>query len=238
GTTSAGTASTAGDDASTGSSGPGGPTGTGPLDGSSGEATTEPGDTTAGACNPPCDPLTTVCEAGQCVPPGPPSAGQVVITELMPNPAIATDDDGEWIELANVGTEPVDLEGCVLYDDASDEDVVNTGAPLVVPPGDRAVFAKVADVALNGGVPGVVYAFGTSYTLANAGDEVRLECDGAVIDRVVYLDTWPFADGVAMQLSAASLDATANDDSASWCMATTAYGSGDLGTPGQANAGC
>ncbi|MCX4243451.1 lamin tail domain-containing protein [Paraliomyxa miuraensis] len=195
-------------------------------------------DTASDDCNPACDPQTSVCEGGQCVPPGPPLPGQVVITELMPNPVAVTDDDGEWIELVNVGTDPVDLEGCVLYDDASDEDVVNSGVPVVVPPGGVVVFAKVADAALNGGVAGVAYAFGTSFTLANTGDEVRLECGGAVIDEVAYIDTWPFAEGVAMQLSSASLDATANDAPASWCAATSAYGLGDLGTPGQANAGC
>lgn len=216
--------------------------GTTPADGSSsdGSAPTEgtAEDTAAGDCEPPCDPQTSVCEAGQCVAPGPPLAGALVITELMPNPAATTDDDGEWIELVNVGTAPVDLEGCVLYDDANDEDVVNTGAPLVVPPGGVVVFAKVADIGQNGGVPGVAYAFGGSFSLTNTGDAVRLECDGAVIDEVVYLETWPFAAGAAMQLDAAADDAAANDALASWCAATAVYGAGDLGTPGQANPAC
>jgi hypothetical protein len=216
---------------------------TGAADGSSsGDGSTTVGatdeDTAAGDCDPPCDPLTSVCETGQCVAPGPPLPGAVVITELMPNPAFTTDDDGEWIELVNVGTVPVDLEGCALYDDANDEDVVNTGVPLVVPPDGFVVFAKVADVALNGGVPGVAYAFGGSFSLTNTGDDVRLECDGAVIDEVAYLEAWPFAAGAAMQLDAAAHDAAANDALASWCTATTVYGAGDLGTPGQANAGC
>lgn len=209
------------------------------ADGSSSEsATTEPDDTSAGECDPPCDPQVSVCEASQCVPPGPPLPGDVVITELMPNPSLVTDDDGEWIELTNVGTEPVDLEGCALYDDGNDEDIIDTGAALVVPPGGQVVFGKLADVALNGGIPGVAYAFGTSYTLTNTDDEVRLECGGMVIDEVAYLVSWPFADGVAMQLGLASLDAAANDALESWCAASAAYGLGDLGTPGLANAGC
>lgn len=200
------------------------------------EATTE--DTAAGDCEPPCDPQASVCEAGQCVAPGPPLPGALVITELMPNPAFTTDDDGEWIELVNVGTAAVDLEGCALYDDANDEDVVNTGAPLVVPPGGFVVFAKLADAALNGGVPGVAYAFGGSFSLTNTGDVVRLECGGAVIDEVAYLGTWLFAAGAAVQLDATAYDAVTNDALTSWCTATTAYGGGDLGTPGQVNAVC
>jgi hypothetical protein len=219
---------------------------TGPADGSSGDGSTTAGataeataeDTAAGDCEPSCDPRTSVCEAGQCVAPGPPLPGAMVITELMPNPAVTTDDDGEWIELVNVGTAPVDLEGCALYDDANDEDVVNTGVPLVVPPGGFVVFAKLADVALNGGVPGVAYAFGGSFSLTNTGDVVRLECGGAVIDEVAYLETWPFAAGAAMQLDATAHDAAANDALASWCTAAAVYGAGDLGTPGQANAAC
>lgn len=217
--------------------------GTAPADDSSSDGSTATlgtaEDTAAvGDCEPPCDPRTSVCEAGQCVAPGPPAAGGLVITELMPNPAATTDDDGEWIELVNVGAAAVDLEGCVLYDGANDEDVVNTGAALVVPPGGVVVFAKVADVAQNGGVPGVAYAFGGSFSLTNTGDAVRLECDGAVIDEVVYLETWPFAAGAAMQLDAAAHDAAANDALASWCTATAVYGAGDLGTPGQANPAC
>jgi hypothetical protein len=240
-TTSASSASEA--SSGTDEAGPTSDTGsTGPADGSSSDGSTTAQataeDTAASDCEPPCDPQTSVCEAGQCVAPGPPSAGALVITELMPNPAITTDDDGEWIELVNVGTAPVDLEGCVLYDDANDEDVVNTGVPLVVPPGGVVVLAKVADMVQNGGVPGVVYAFGGSFSLTNTGDVVRLECGGAVIDEVAYLEAWPFAAGAAMQLDAAAHDAAANDGLASWCTATAAYGGGDLGTPGQANAAC
>lgn len=223
------------DDGSTGAASTGS---SGSVDGSTGSDGSIGADTSTGACDPPCDPLVAACEAGQCVAPGPPGPGQVVIAELMPNPALVTDDVGEWIELVNVGDEPVDLEGCVLYGDVSEEDVIDTGAPVVVPPGGLAVLGKVADAAQNGGVPGVAYAFGTSYSLTNTGDRVQLDCAGATVDEVDYADTWPFDAGVALQLSIASLDAAANDLPDAWCMATAAYGLGDLGTPGQPNAGC
>lgn len=219
---------TGGDDGSDTTADDGGSTA---ADGSSGEPTD-------GECMPACDPATEVCVAGQCVAPGPPAAGELVFSELMPNPDLTTDDDGEWIELTNVGPGPVDVEGCVLYDTASDEDVIDSGAPIVVPPGGTVVLAKTVDPALNGGITGVAYGFGTSYTLTNTGDEVQLVCGGVTIDEVAFDDTWPFDAGVAMQLDPASLDAAANDVVASWCAATTAYGVGDLGTPGQANPGC
>lgn len=240
GSGAAATGTTASDDepGSAGESGSSGVSSSGAVDGTSSDGGSSESDTAPAGCEPPCDPLVAVCEADQCVAPGSPEPGQVVITELMPNPSLVTDDLGEWIELANVGTEPVDLEGCVLYGDVDDEDVVDTGAPLVVPPGGLVVLAKVVDAAQNGGVPGVVYGFGTAYSLTNTGDRVQLSCAGAVVDEVVYLDTWPFAEGAGMQLSSASLDAAANDAQGSWCTATAAYGVGDLGTPGQTNAAC
>ncbi len=202
------------------------------------DSTGEDPTTGGGDCNPACDPMTAVCEAGECVPPAAPAVGELVISEFMPNPDLVTDDDGEWLELTNVSAGPVNIEGCILYDASTDEDVIDSGLPIVVPAGGTVVLAKAVDMALNGGIAGVPYGFGTSYTLANTGDEIRLECAGAVVDQVVYLDTWAFDAGVAVQLDPASLDATANDAPANWCAATAAYGVGDLGTPGQANAGC
>jgi len=200
------------------------------ADGSTGDSTSD--------CNPPCDPMTAICEAGECISPGQPTAGQLVISEFMPNPELTTDDDGEWIELSNVGAVPVDIAGCVLYDSGGDEDVIESPGPIVVSPGERVVLAKAVDMAVNGGIAGVPYGFGTSYTLANGEDEIRLECGGAVVDALAYTDAWAFDAGVAVQLDGASLDATANDDPASWCAATTSYGVGDLGTPGLVNVGC
>ena len=217
---------------------PDGPSTGDPMGSSDGDDSTGEDPTTGADCNPPCDPMTAVCEAGECVAPGAPAPGELVISEFMPNPDLVTDDNGEWLELTNVSAGPVNIEGCILYDASSDEDVIDSGVPIVVPPGGTVVLAKVVDMALNGGIAGVPYGFGTSYSLVNTGDEIRLECAGAVVDQVVYLDTWAFDAGVAAQLDAASLDATANDASGSWCAATAAYGVGDLGTPGQANAGC
>lgn len=238
GAAATGTTASDGEPSGSGDGGSSGASSSGALDGTSSDGASTETDTSAEGCEPPCDPLVAVCEAGQCVPPGPPAAGQVVITELMPNPTLVTDDLGEWIELANVGTEPVDLEGCVLYGDVDDEDVIDTGAPIVVPPGGLVVLGKVVDPAQNGGVPGVAYGFGTAYSLTNTGDRVELACGGATIDEVLYLETWPYGEGFAMQLSVAALDAAANDAPGSWCAATAAYGVGELGTPGQANGAC
>ena len=41
-----------------------------------------------------------------------------------------------------------------------------------------------------------------------------------------------------MVLDPDHLDADSNDDGAYWCAATTAYGDGDLGSPGEPNPDC
>src|SRR5262249_51564383 len=45
-------------------------------------------------------------------------------------------------------------------------------------------------------------------------------------------------EGVARSLDPGKLDATADDDQASWCDATVSYGDGGKGTPGRANPTC
>lgn len=209
-----------------------------------GATTTGPstGDTTAGdPCVPnPCGPG-EACVDGDCVPSNFPGPGDVVFTELMPNPAAVTDAEGEWIELTNVSAAAVDIEGCELVDDGNgpESDIIDSGAPIMLAPGQRVVLAKVADPAINGGVEGVVYDFGASFSLTNdGGDELELQCGGTTIDALVYDFMFGYGSGIAMQLDPGSQDATANDDPTNWCAATSMYGSGDLGTPGTPNGGC
>ncbi len=200
------------------------------------------GDTTDGdPCVPnPCDPG-EACVDGECMASNLPGPGDLVFTELMPNPAAVTDAEGEWIEMTNVSAAPVDIEGCELVDDGNgpESDIINSGGPILVAPGATVLLAKVVDPAINGGVSGVVYEFGDAFSLTNdGGDELELQCGGTTIDRLVYTTMFGFGSGIAMQLDPGSQDATANDDAANWCAATAVYGDGDLGTPGAVNGGC
>ena len=45
-------------------------------------------------------------------------------------------------------------------------------------------------------------------------------------------------DGASLSLSGATYDAVSNDIRANFCPAVTAFGDGDLGTPGQMNPAC
>ena len=86
----------------------------------------------------------------------------------------------------------------------------------------------------NGGVT-VDYDYRPSSS-ANGDDEIIL-LDGSdppqEQDRVFYdINPWPVGNGAALALKSPDLDNNVADN---WCVATTAYGTGALGTPGAAN---
>jgi hypothetical protein len=157
----------------------------------------------------------------------------------MQNPAEADDSDGEWFEVYNVTGADVDLVGLQVYD-LDGGGAVSTsftvGASLVVPAGGHVVLGVNADTAGNGGVT-LSYEYSSAFQLGNTSDELYLANATLVIDAIAWDDgaTFPDPTGASMSLSEAARDAASNDSGANWCTATTAYGSGDLGTPGADN---
>lgn len=164
------------------------------------------------------------------VPDGGP-ASQVVITELMANPAVVSDNNGEWIELYNAGSAPVDLSGWTLKDDGTDSHTI--AGPLTIGAGQFVVLGSNAQSSANGGVT-VAYQY-SSFFLSNSADEVVLvNPGGSEVDRVAWTSSWGIAAGASHQLLSPALN---NNLAASWCVSTTAWSgsAGDLGTPGAAN---
>jgi len=198
------------------------------------ESTGSPG-TTETTGSDPCvpDPCTApeVCVDGVCMGASAPTPGDVVVTEFHPNPAIVSDEAGEWLELHNTAAVAVDLGGCELADQGSDDHTI--AGSLVIEAGGYAVLGR--SDAGNGGVV-LDYAYGGDISLGNDGDELIVRCAGVVVDELVYLPSWPYDNGAAAQLDPAA--GAANDDVMQWCEATATYGDGDLGTPGTANNPC
>ncbi len=163
--------------------------------------------------------------------------GQVTINEIMQNPSVVGDGSGEWFEIYNPGASPVDINGWTIRDDGSDSHVINNGGPLTVPAGGYLVLGVNADSGTNGGVS-VDYAYGSGWFLSNSADEiVLLDAAANEIDRVDYDGgpAFPDPNGASMSLANPVLD---NNVGANWCESTSAFGDGDLGTPGVANDGC
>ena len=259
--TSSSTTSTTGDAPTSSSTAPDPSTSTSTSDGSDSDgATTGPvpttGDPTSStssssttdgttAAVDPCDPDPCVapqhCEGGVCQGPPPPGEGEVIVVEMMIDPAQLSDYDAEWFELLNITGKHLDLNGCHLADlGVNDNDhTIDAGGPLVIGPGALMVMAKTADAAANGGIADVAHGFAQEFSLTNTGDAFILRCADVDIDVVEFEPrTWPYDVGVAMQLGPAVADAAANDDPAAWCAATAEYTAANTGTPGAANPPC
>ncbi len=187
------------------------------------------------------DGCTSACELGAAVPP--PAPGELVITELMVNPATVNDPVGEWMELVNTSDGERNLTGCVVRDEGTDHFVIGDATtPVVAPAGGHVVLAMDGDAAANGGVD-ADFAYGAGMLLDNFADEVIVECAGLEVDRVAYAAPgWEIPNGASLKLDPSALDAGANDAVDAWCAGQTPYGAGDgphdLGTPGETNPAC
>lgn len=149
----------------------------------------------------------------------------ILVAELMKDPDVVADDVGEWIELVNAGAAQVDLQGLRVV--PADGDGFSIDASLPVDAGDRVVLGVNADLATNGGVP-LDYAYSVeAFKMSNEGGTVTLRWGDADLDTVDWT-TLPDEKGHAV----------ARDDDGAWCAATTPYGAGDFGTPGEANPTC
>ncbi len=160
----------------------------------------------------------------------PTRVGELVITELMIDPASTSDTTGEWVELYNASSAKLTLRECVLADQAQKPHML--AGELVVAAGAYATIARSLHA---GFVPGTTAAF----SLANTAGRLALACRGIEIDSVAYDKAQGFsvAKGASLQLDPAQLDAASNDHASAWCLATQSYGP-ELGTPGRRNSGC
>ena len=156
--------------------------------------------------------------------------GDLVINEIMQNPAAVSDSNGEWFEVFNTTGSPIDMNGLVIQDDGSNTHTISSS--VMVPAGGFAVLGRNSNSGTNGGVT-VDYQY-SSFTLANGDDEVLILHGLTEIDRVNYDGGPSFPDptGASMALNDLTND---NNDGSNWCTSSTAFGDGDLGTPGATN---
>ena len=158
-------------------------------------------------------------------------AGQIIINEVMADPAAVTDANGEWLEVHNTGTAAVDLAGWTL---ASNNDSPQTiASSLSVPAGGYVVLARNGTWSTNGGV-NEDYTY-SIINLANTSDWVALrDGGGASVDSVSWATSMPA--GSTRGVSDPSLD-NLDAKGSNWHTSTTAFGAGDEGTPGARNDG-
>ena len=158
-----------------------------------------------------------------------PAAGDIVIDELLINPA-GTDTSREWIEIVNVSRATLDLRQLHVADAASDV-AVDAG---VLAPGGLLVLGQSLDPTKNGGAP-IALSFGNVISLNNGGDSISIclgPCaTGVGLDQVV----WTADLGAAFDGHAAIVGVAPG----LFCPADQPFGdAGSFGSPGQANPPC
>lgn len=165
-----------------------------------------------------------------------PQVGEIVVNEVMADPATVPDAAGEWFELTNVTSVDLPMEGCTAGHDGIG---TTTFGAFTIPAHGFAVIARSANTADNGGLPPVAatFAFTLEADQFTTTDFITLACHGVEIDRsaAMFSDT-----GHATGLSSDSTDAASNDLSGHWCEnVSNSYGTaGNFGTPGSDNPVC
>ena len=165
-----------------------------------------------------------------------PQSGDVIITEVMQNPAAVGDADGEWFEIYNTSDYEINIDGWTISDLGSDSHTINNGGPLTISSHGYLVLGDDSNISTNGGY-NCDYEF-SSITLGNTADKIILTNGGTEINRIEYDGgpTWPDPTGATMSLNPSNLNGTDNNTGSNWYAAKfTSYGDGDKGTPGSTN---
>jgi hypothetical protein len=193
---------------------------------------------TPGAANPTCGASGCDDGAGGTRELRLPEAGELVITEILSNTPGAEDHALEWVEVYNPTEVPLDLLGVELLYGATCQSAsaLSGSGCLTIPAGGYAVLAGSADPALNGGITPLATFGGTGLRNDAGCVGLRVQETGVVVDQATYGTS---TDGVSFSLDPNKLDATLNDDQATWCQGTATFGTaGGFGTPGAANSPC
>ncbi len=164
-----------------------------------------------------------------------PELGDIVVVEIMKNPLVIEDGDGEWFEIFNSNPNfTFELKGCFIKDAGTDSHEITSS--LVLAPLSRALLAANGNSATNGGI-NPDYVYGSDITLGNGDDEVIIECDNIQIDAVYYTDSFGDIAGKSIALDPRFPNYIINDAASRWCTPTTEYDSvnHNYGTPGSAN---
>ncbi|QDU65530.1 lamin tail domain-containing protein [Engelhardtia mirabilis] len=176
--------------------------------------------------------------ASCAIPTLPAGTGELVISEFSQNPAAVADSAGEYFEVHNPGGVDVDMNGWTICT----VDVCETLAvSTVVPAGGYLVFAVNGDPLLNGGLPSSTVAMTAGQFLTNSTGSIQVvDAANQVVGIIVYDDgaTYPDGNGASASLDPTKLTAADSQVGANWCLSTSPYGDGDLGTPAAANDSC
>ena len=165
--------------------------------------------------------------------------GELLITEIMPDPSALSDTEGEWFEIYNASDHTVDLLNLVLERDDSYRHTISNDISLL--PGEFIVMQRTetATAVTNH------YVYGSSISLPNTGAKLAIynESDGTTPGPLIFTvdygnSGFSVTAGAALSLDPSHMNANEAVLGSSWCNAISVYGSGDYGTPGTINDVC
>jgi len=155
----------------------------------------------------------------------------IVINEIMNNPSLYNETNGEWFEIINIGLNTVDLFGFIISDNDLDEHIISEH--IIINPNELLVFGSSQNYDLNGNIE-VDYEYSNFY-LSNLFDEIIIKHpSGVVLDEVFYdyNQSFPNSESFSMMLLNPILD---NSIGENWISSAIPIGNGDFGSPGQSN---
>jgi len=166
--------------------------------------------------------------------------GDLLITEIMFNPAALDDAQGEWFELFNNSAYTQNLNGLVIRR-GSNNALHVISSDLLLAAGEYAVMGRAAAA-----VDTVDYVYRSTISLGNSGENLIINTygtdgtDGDVICSVNYgAAGFPTSvNGKSIQLDPGIKNADEALLGTNWCESTLVYSTGDLGTPGISNTIC
>ena len=78
--------------------------------------------------------------------------GDIIVSEIMIHPLVATPELGRWFEVYNPSESDINLHNWTVSDDGGESHVISAPTGLVVAAGGFVVFGLSADPAVTGGL--------------------------------------------------------------------------------------
>ena len=165
--------------------------------------------------------------------------GELLICEIMPDPSALSDTEGEWFEIYNTSDKSINLRNLILSRDDTNLHTITDS--IVLAPGEYYLLSRTAQAADVSNM----YIYGTAITLSNAGAILSIYNEeiegnpGEIIFSVNYGDSgFPNGSGASISLNPFLMNTVSAVLGSSWCLSTSSYNTGDLGTPGESNDAC
>ena len=181
-----------------------------------------------------------------------PGQSTLIITEFHSHPAWGVTNREserlfEYVELQNVGIEPIDLEGFVLSNGIATITLEGQSALTILPDEFFVISAQMILSADQQEISDFVYEHqleASEFHLLNEGGKILLfypvesELERVIFDEVDYTN-WTLPRSASLALDPRYVNDVQNDNQANWCITgVSSILPGDGGSPGEMNSSC